>query len=270
MIRWFELAGALRREVSRGSGEPWAAPDPTEEYLIYQTLVAAWPLELDRLEAYVEKALREAKRNTSWIAVDAAWERAVRDFCRGLYQHRELRAAIERFADRLAPAGERAALGQLLLKLTTPGVPDVYQGDELWSLSLVDPDNRRPVDWQRRREALAAVAGGAPIERETIKLHLIFRALELRARRPGAFAGAYRPLSCDGAACAFLRGEGDVLAATAVREGSAGARIELPPDAVGEWRDVLGARRVVLGPSPRLEEISPSGWPVALLERAGN
>ena len=91
----------------------------------------------------------------------------------------------------VAAAGDRAALGQLLLKLTVPGLPDIYNGDELPLLSLVDPDNRRPVDWEARREALAALRRGEDTEP---KLELIVRALALRARRPGAFSGGYTPV----------------------------------------------------------------------------
>ena len=144
---WRELNAPLRAD---------GAPDPVEEYTILQTLVATWPIEPERLCAYMEKAMREAKRNTTWIAPDAAWEERVLGYCRALYDHAPFRAAFEPFAARAAAAGERHALRQTALKLTVPGVPDLYQGDELVSLSLVDPDNRRPVDWARRRALLAA------------------------------------------------------------------------------------------------------------------
>ena len=142
--RWFEACSPLR------------GPDAVERYFIFQTLVGAWPIEPERLEAYIEKALREAKRNTSWIEPDTSYEERVKSFCRALYGHRPFLRDFEPFVAEVARAGERAALGQLLLKLTVPGVPDIYQGDELLALSLVDPDNRRPVDWARRRELLAA------------------------------------------------------------------------------------------------------------------
>jgi (1->4)-alpha-D-glucan 1-alpha-D-glucosylmutase len=111
-------------------------------------------------------------------------------------------------------------------------VPDVYQGDELWSLSLVDPDNRRPVDWDARRHALAELQAGTAPTRDTAKLFLIWKTLALRARRPEAFAGAYEPLEAEDV-CAFTRG-GEVLVAVPVRPG---ARFE-PPEG---WRKVLGA-----------------------------
>jgi (1->4)-alpha-D-glucan 1-alpha-D-glucosylmutase len=163
----------------------------------------------------------------------------------------------------VARAGERSALGQTLLKLTCPGVPDIYQGDELWALSLVDPDNRRPVDWDRRREALAELRAGAEPDRGTIKLFLIERALALRARRPEAFAGTYSPLPAGEDCCAYLRG-GDVLAATAVRPDGAAARFEVP---AGRWRNVLTGEELDLGGEVPFERLAMSDWGVALLER---
>lgn len=278
--RWFELAAPLRIEVGGRT-----APDPTEEYLIYQTLVGVWPASSGRVEEYVRKALREAKRNTNWIEPDEEWEGAVLEFCRGLYGPGELHDAIAGFATRHQPRGERAAVGQLLLKLTTPGVPDVYQGDELWALSMVDPDNRRPVDWDRRRETLAALDSGAPVDRANVKMHLIRRALSLRARRPEPFAGAYRPLAASDSLCAFARGEDEIVAVAAVREDTtgrdgaavredtAGATFRLPDGTAGEWRDVLagsgpgGGRTLDLGPEVPFDQVRLPGWPVALLER---
>jgi (1->4)-alpha-D-glucan 1-alpha-D-glucosylmutase len=267
--RWFELAAPFRSEVGGRT-----APDPSEEYLIYQTLVGVWPASAERVEEYVRKALREAKRNTSWVEPDEEWEGAVLEFCRRLYGPGELHDAIVAFTERHTPRGERAALGQLLLKLTTPGVPDVYQGDELWALSMVDPDNRRPVDWDRRREILAALDSGAPVDRANVKLHLIRRALALRARRPDPFAGAYRPLQADRRLCAFTRGEDEILAVAAIREDADDATFHLPDGAAGEWRDVLagsgpdGGRTLTLDPEASFAQVRLPGWPVALLERA--
>jgi (1->4)-alpha-D-glucan 1-alpha-D-glucosylmutase len=215
------------------------APDPVEQYFVFQTLLGVWPIEPERLDAYLVKALREAKRRTSWVAPDEAHEAAVQGFCRAFLGRRELRRDFEAFQASLAEAGERAALGQLLLKLTAPGVPDIYQGDELLMLSLVDPDNRRPVDFDARRAALAELAAGAPPAPATRKLWLIQRALALRARRPAAFAGAYEPLAAGEEACAFVRG-GEVLAATLLR-GDGAATVTLP---AGEWSDLLGAREL--------------------------
>ena len=171
------------------------APDGQERYFIFQTLVGVWPITPERLEGYVEKALREAKRNTNWVDQNHDWEARVKSFAVALLTYEPFVEAFEPFLAEVVALGERSALGQLLLKLTVPGVPDVYQGDELVDLSLVDPDNRRPVDWDARRAALAALRDGAEPTRETMKLHLISRALELRARRPEVFGpgGAYTP-----------------------------------------------------------------------------
>jgi (1->4)-alpha-D-glucan 1-alpha-D-glucosylmutase len=252
--RWAELVRrwlAGSRVLTSGG-----APDRVEQYLIFQTLAAAWPIEPERLEAYVEKALREAKRNTNWIEPNAAHEEAVKRFCRALYSHREFRRDFDGFAVELAAAGDRAALGQLLLKLTAPGVPDIYQGDELLSLSLVDPDNRRPVDWDARRAALAEVVAGAA---EPRKLWLIWRALALRARRPSAFRGGYEPLEAGPDAVAYVRG-GEVIAAARLR-GDGAATVTLP---AGRWGDVLDGREL----SGRLTVADLTGeHGIALLER---
>jgi (1->4)-alpha-D-glucan 1-alpha-D-glucosylmutase len=241
-------------------------PDGAERYFVFQTLVGAWPIEPERLEAYMEKAMREAKQRTNWIEPDEAHEAAVKAFCRALYDHEAFRADFEPFADQVARAGERAALGQLLLKLTVPGIPDIYNGDELRSLSLVDPDNRRPVDWEARRAALAALRGGAEPDRESLKLLVIQRALALRARRPDAFAGAYTPVDAGPAVCAFARGEGEVLVVVPVRATSQGTTLKLPGELAGAWRDVLsGALRELSRRTQVSELTSPRG--LALLER---
>ena len=143
-----------RARRRRGTGRP-------ERYFIFQTLVGVWPITPERLEGYVEKALREAKRNTNWVDQNHDWEQRVKRYAVALLTHEPFVEDFEPFVAEVAAAGERSALGQLLLKLTVPGVPDVYQGDELIDLSLVDPDNRRPVDWDARRAALDALRAGA-------------------------------------------------------------------------------------------------------------
>jgi (1->4)-alpha-D-glucan 1-alpha-D-glucosylmutase len=251
VLRWRATAAPLRE---RG------APDVNEEYLIYQTLVGAWPIDAARLEGYLEKALREAKRNTSWVEQDHDWEGRVKRFATALLDHHPFLEQFEPFAARVAEAGRRSALGQQLLKLTVPGVPDVYQGDELEALNLVDPDNRRPVDWDARRRALDALRGGAPPTAETLKLFVIWRALDLRARRAGAFdEGDYEPLDAGPDTCAFVRG-GQVLVVVPVRE-DGGAVVRAP----GRWRDVLtGARHDLRAQTPVAELVAPYG--VALFE----
>ncbi len=203
--------------------------DPSEAYLILQTVVGAWPLTAERLELYLEKALREAKVHTTWIDQDHEWEAGAKAWAVGLLADEELGA----YAKRLAERAEPIVLATTLLKLTSPGVPDIYQGDELPLLALVDPDNRRPVDWELHRRLLAS---GEPPP----KLDLIRRTLALRARRPGAFAGDYEPVDAGEDVCAFVRG-GEVLVATAVRGDL--AMFELPPD---RWEDVYRTGSIVL------------------------
>ncbi|HEX6743192.1 MAG TPA: malto-oligosyltrehalose synthase, partial [Solirubrobacteraceae bacterium] len=251
---WAALAERWVREAD--------APDEHSAYLVLQTLVGAWPIEAERLEAYVEKALREAKLRTTWAQPDEAYEAAARRYARSLVERPP--EGFVGFAERLAVEGRRAALGQLLLKLTVPGVPDVYQGDELEALSLVDPDNRRPVDWEARRAALARLrAGEAPRDFGERKLDLIRRALALRARRPEAFdGGAYEPVDAGPGVCAYLRGD-EALIVVPVRDWQ-GARVAVP----GRWRSVLDdGQPVDLTGGADVARLT-GAWPVALLERA--
>ena len=196
-----------------------ALDDPHEDELLWQTLVGTWPVEPERIEAYLEKALREAKVNTSWVEPNEEHERRVKAAARRAIA--EPPDGFEGFAARVAELGRRNSLAMTLLKLTVPGVPDVYQGDELESLNLVDPDNRRPVDWDARRRALA---------QPPPKLHVIKEALALRRRRS---LGEYRPFELGDDLCAFLRGD-DVAVAVPLR-GQDSPELDLP----GEWRSVL-------------------------------
>jgi (1->4)-alpha-D-glucan 1-alpha-D-glucosylmutase len=232
--RWRGLCAPLR------SG---GAPDAIEEYTIFQTLACAWPIEEERLVAYMEKAMRERKVTTNWIEPDEAHEAAVLDYCRALYDHRPFLDDFEPVAAEIDRAGVAAALRQTALKLTVPGVPDVYQGDELLTYSLVDPDNRRPVDWAQRRGLLDAVRAGGTVPPEAAKLALVHRLLALRARRPEAFAGEYVALEAGPATCAFVRGA-DVLVAVAVRPGDVEGSLTVPE---GTWRSVLGGGGEVTG-----------------------
>ena len=251
VLRWRTLNEPLRDE----------APDAGEEYLLYQTLVGAWPISRDRLERYVEKALREAKRTTSWVEQNHAYEERVKAFAAALLDHGPFLDDFLPFAERVAVEGERQALGQVLLLLTAPGVPTIYQGDELIALSLVDPDNRRPVDWSARQEALERLWGGAPPDRATRKLFVIWRALALRARRPDAFAGSYEPVEAGPGVCAYVRG-GEVLAVAPVR-GWERAMLRGPG---GMWRDVLtGEQRPLEDDVAVADLVQPHG--VGLHER---
>ncbi len=228
--------------------------------------MGVWPVEPERVEAYLVKALREAKLETSWAAPDQDFERGAVEFARALIADAAFLEDFEPFVARVTAAGERSALGQLLLKLTSPGVPDVYQGDELWRLSFVDPDNRRPVDWDERRAALRrlhAAGNGVRPPRALRKIELIVRALELRRRRAACFAGAYEPLDAGEGACAFVRG-GEVLSVVAVRP-SGEERLDGAPG--GRWRDVLSGRELEPAATPELSSIVDEDG-LALLERA--
>jgi (1->4)-alpha-D-glucan 1-alpha-D-glucosylmutase len=258
--------GALSTVAAEWAGlaERWLAqcdaPDEHCAYLLLQTLVGCWPIEPERLEAYAVKALREAKLRTSWAAPDEDYEAHATRFAGALA--RRPPEGFEPFVARVGEEGRRAALGQLLLKLTSPGIPDIYQGDELEDLSLVDPDNRRPVDFAARRAALARLRNGeAPRDHGERKLALIRRALDLRVRRPAAFAGSYEPVEAGPGVCAYIRG-GEVLAVVPVR-GWRDARLAV----AGRWRSVLDDRELDLGAGGRVEDLI-GGWPVALLELA--
>jgi (1->4)-alpha-D-glucan 1-alpha-D-glucosylmutase len=265
VLRWREINADLR---------PDGIPDGTEELTIYQTLVGVWPIEQDRLELFLEKAMREAKRNTTWADPDEAHESRVKAFATALLTHRPFLDDFEPFITRVTEEGRRSALAQTLLKLTVPGVPDIYNGDELESLSLVDPDNRRAVDWARRRELLDAVRGRADAALDAFddvdarKLALIVRALELRARHEDTFTtGDYRPVDAGDGVCAFSRGD-DVLVVVGVRDWT-DARIELPAELAGSWHSVLGGGDLQLdGPVAATDVVDGSG--LALLERVAD
>ena len=228
--RWRRFNRTRRRQVG---GMP--APSPDDEYLLYQTLTGSWPLEepdddalaayRQRIEAYMLKAAREAKARTSWATPDSEYEEALTQFIRAALERREgdlFLADFCAFNRRIVRFGLLNSLSQTLLKLTAPGVPDVYQGNELWDFSLVDPDNRRPVDYDVRRRLLASLVG-APAERERLvralaenvsdprcKLLLHVRVLELRRRDPELFElGEYLRLKVTGRRaahlCAFAR-----------------------------------------------------------------
>ncbi len=289
-----------RAHLTRVDGAP--APDPNDEYLFYQTLVGAWPLEpadggppggfRDRVEQYMLKAVREAKVHTSWINANEAYESALRSFVARTLDPATAGAFLadfEAFHRPVARLGMVNGLAQVLLKLTAPGVPDFYQGTELWDLNLVDPDNRRPVDFARRAALLAElearIAGGdlASLAGELlatwpdgrVKLYLVRRGLACRRAAPALFrTGAYVPLAAAGRAaahvCAFARHLDAAAVLTVVprlaaaltgagRELPLGPAcwgdtvLELPPSVARRaYRDVLtGAILEVNGPGDR-------------------
>lgn len=238
--RW---EAALQRWSGMNAGkktlvEGAPSPDRNEEYLLYQTLLGAWPegpMEggatgrfRDRVAAYMEKATREAKVHTTWVNPHQAYDTAVREFVTRLLPDDPKDPFLADLAEFVRPLvffGRLNSLAQTLLKLACPGVPDFYQGTELWSLDLVDPDNRRPVDYDRRRAALAEIQGRPPKppklpqaakdllaagDSGRIKLHVIHRVLAFRAQHPELFdRGNYTPLECSGDlgehVCAFSR-----------------------------------------------------------------
>ncbi|PYL57523.1 MAG: malto-oligosyltrehalose synthase [Verrucomicrobia bacterium] len=239
------------------------APDANEEYLLYQTLVGTWPMQpsgepeetstpeyVERLQTYMAKALNEAKINTSWIQPNEEWLAAMRDFIAKILETSLKAKFFPSFlpvAKEIARLGAINSLAQTLLKLTSPGVPDIYQGNEIWDFSLVDPDNRRPVDYKRRREMLAQLAQTKPRELVDlwpdgrIKMFLTQRALQFRREHVDLFRrGGYLPLRASGtfAECCIsfareLNGQWVVVIAPRLS-----SRIGFPP--VGEkWKDTL-------------------------------
>jgi (1->4)-alpha-D-glucan 1-alpha-D-glucosylmutase len=197
------------------------APDANEEYLLYQTLLGTWPIQdsgepegtakadyIERIQAYMAKALHEAKINTSWIQPNEQWDAAMRDFVAKILNSSPRNKFLPIFlpvAREIARLGAINSLTQTALKLTSPGVPDLYQGTEIWDYSLVDPDNRRPVDYQRRREMLAALPAATPGELMRnwadgrIKMFLSQRVLQFRREHAGLFQrGEYLPLKANG------------------------------------------------------------------------
>lgn len=251
-------------------------PDRNMEYAIYQTLVGAWPVSRERAHVHVEKAAREAKLFTDWVSPSEVYERALHHFVDGLYDDRAFLDELIAFVEALHPADWIKGLSQQLLKLTIPGVPDLYQGSELWHRALVDPDNRAPVDYACRQkgldecgrlspaEVLARMDDGLP------KLWTATRALHLKARHADLHdpASTYRPLEIRGPgaarAVAFLRGSG-VAVVVPIRTWAPNwdeTQVSLPD---GPWSHLLADTTVQGGAVP-LGALFEA-FPVALLER---
>jgi len=244
--------------------------EPSLNLLAWQTLVGAWPISDERLGDYLLKAARESKLRTTWTEPDeefeksvAAWPARVRD---------EVGDEVEAFVRRIEWPGWSNSLTQKLVQLTAPGVPDVYQGTELWDFSLVDPDNRRPVDYDLRREMLARFDEGLVPDLDVsgaTKLFVVHRALTLRRDRPELFEG-YRALHAEGAgaahALAYARSEDLVVVGTRLPVGLERAggwddtTLTLPE---GEWTDVITGSSVGGGPVELADLLSR--YPVALL-----
>jgi len=264
---WERTVGEWR-SAAAGHRRP-AGPDPATEYLMWQTLVGAWPLDAERLTAYLHKATREAKLHTSWTSPNADYDEAVDAFARAVLADSALCGRVAAFVDELAPAARVVTLGQKLVQLTMPGVPDVYQGTEFTTLTLVDPDNRRPVDFDARRARLAALdAGEPPADLDDEKLLVTSRALRLRRDHPDAFSGDYRPLPTSSPHLfGFVRADQVVTLVTRLPRTWAGDHgehtVDLPS---GTWVDVLTGRQFASGPHAAAKLLDP--LPVALFLRS--
>ncbi|MBU6426285.1 MAG: malto-oligosyltrehalose synthase, partial [Rhodospirillales bacterium] len=286
---WMRLNNVIRED---------AGPDAADELMLYQMLVAGWPLTLDasnlagidayarRVAGWQKKSLREAKLHSEWAAPDEAYESACERFVLGcLDARREMLYEIIAFANRIAAAGAINGLAQTLLRLTVPGVPDLYQGTEFWDQSFVDPDNRRPVDFTVREAALRE--GNASLvnwRNGAIKQVVIARALASRRQQPDLFArGAYNAVEVDGAMArhilAFRRHHAQeevVAVATRLVGGFMIQRPLLPPFAwgnasiplkSGKWFDVLSGAEISSDGTILLADLLTQ-MPVALLRRA--
>jgi len=245
------------------------SPDPATGQFLWQNIFGVWPAsgevssELrDRLHGYTEKAIREAAWHTSWTDPDTAFEDAVHRWLDTVLDG-PVASQLTEFVAQLNPHASSDALGQKLLALTVPGIPDVYQGTELWDDSLVDPDNRRPVDYQVRRAALN--------ELQHPKIRVVSTALRLRRSRPDSFLqGAYLPVLADGEASdhvmAFLRGDDILVAVTrwTLRLAETGWGNTVLPLPAGAWTDRLTGA-AASGPTSAAELFAE--LPVVLLER---
>ena len=240
-------------------------------YFLAQTLVGTGPIERARMHAYAEKAMREASDGTTWTSPEASYEAAVHAAVDGAYDNPRLRAPWEQLDQLITAPGWSNSLGQKLIQLTMPGVPDVYQGTELWEDSLVDPDNRRPVDFAERMRLLESLGDGPPAIDETgaAKLWVTRQALRLRRSRPECFSG-YRAIEASGPAqhhlIGFDRG-GAIALATRLPVGLAAAggwrrtTVEISPPHI----DMLTGRR--WNGTAAVGDVLAS-YPIALLARA--
>jgi (1->4)-alpha-D-glucan 1-alpha-D-glucosylmutase len=274
--RWMSLA-----RPHRGAN----GPSPAHEHLVFQTLVGTWPITPDRLTDYLVKAAREGKERTDWLHTDEAYEADLTGYARALLEDRDFVTELEAFVEQVREPGWLTSLSMQALTLTTPGVPDIYQGSELWDLSLVDPDNRRPVDHALRARLLDELSTGSP-DTATIldrlhdgipKLWLIRHALAVRRDHPDAFGpqASYTPVTATGGRArhvlAFVRA-GTVLTIVALQVRRLGEQfatwewqdtmLNLPG---GTWHDVLTGEVLDGGPMSMAELLAR--FPVALLVR---
>lgn len=265
-------------EFSRRHMEgPLTALEPFSAYALLQALVGAWPLPFDRAWTYLAKAMREAKSRTSWAAPDEDYEQGARQALRSLYDDDAFQADLASFARPLSAWGRVNSLAMLALKLMSPGVPDIYQGTELWDDALVDPDNRRPVDFAVRRQHLGGLEDPDPLtgmNQGLPKMRLTRAGLRLRQERPDSFgAGSgYTPATIAGREAdrvvAFLRSDDVVLAAPRLGRAGAGrtaeAAVVLPR---GAWHDVVTGATHAGGGAVSVADLW-SRFPVSLMVRS--
>lgn len=254
-------------------------PDRNTEYLLYQTLIGAWPISAERVVPYMEKATREAKQQTSWTAQNGEFEEAMKRFIEAILVSQEFVAELEEFVARILQTGRTNSLAQTLIKYTAPGVPDTYQGGELWDLHLVDPDNRSPVDYEVRRAMLSELEQGLSaeeilqrIDTGLPKLWVSYKTLHLRRQKPEWFGvdGNYLPLLAEGPkknyVVAYLRGNSVATVvprcALSLGSGWATTSLDLPG---GRWTNILTGD-AVQGGRLRVQSLLQR-FPVALLIR---
>jgi (1->4)-alpha-D-glucan 1-alpha-D-glucosylmutase len=269
----------------RGDAEGVAAPDRDDEYMLYQTLVGSWPIDMldcpdaEQLEAYggrihsaLEKSLREAKRRSNWAAPDSEYEEAVQAFARDALSSDAFLSNFLPFTRRVAHLGVRNSLAQTVCKLTAPGVPDIYQGCELWDLNLVDPDNRRPVDFALREADMAGLACRLEVPEQRpalfktlinewrdgrVKLAAIALLLALRRQEPELFStGDYQPIVIEGDrsdwAFGYVRALGNRRVAVLIARYPAHIEAEPTWNAMarlpeGRWFDLFRGRHANVG-----------------------
>jgi (1->4)-alpha-D-glucan 1-alpha-D-glucosylmutase len=297
---WSKLSEGLKRKVNGSE-----APDRNEEYFLYQAILGSLPFQegrvpfSERIEEYMVKSLREAKVHSCWSEPDTSYEQAVISFVRGVIRpenDNRLLGEILQFYDQVQEHGIQNSLSQALIKMTSPGVPDFYQGTELYDFSFVDPDNRRPVDFQKRivaldeisrrergdvkglaEDLLASKADGR------VKLFLIHRVLQARRSCPGLFSyGSYLPLQTEGilgnhivAFARALEGRWAVTVAPRLtaklgpriplsRAAWEDARIMMPDDFPRHWRDAITSREIESDDGILLSDVLEA-FPAALL-----
>ncbi|HEY2039765.1 MAG TPA: malto-oligosyltrehalose synthase [Edaphobacter sp.] len=275
--RWSRMNAGFRKKAVSGT-----MPDRNTEYLYYQTLIGAWPISVERAQGYMLKAVREAKLQTSWTANNKEFEDTLMEFIAKTLEHAPFLRDLEQFVNKVKDAGRVNSLVQTLVKHTAPGVPDLYQGTEMWDLSLVDPDNRRPVDYEIRRKLLGDLRGLAGpdvalqimerAEEGMPKMWVIHQALLVRREHPEWFGAdvAYTPLAIEGSrseyVIAYLRGDSVATVVprwnTKLAEAWRDTNVELPQ---GAWKNRLTGAAFAGGRTPVKTLLRE--FPVALLVR---